>query len=46
MYESKEVPFRLILGSDAIKIIRNELDTQFKELEKWEAISMATDFSE
>jgi NAD(P)-dependent dehydrogenase (short-subunit alcohol dehydrogenase family) len=46
MYESIEVPFRLLLGSDAIKIIRNELDTQFKELEKWEAISMTTDFSE
>lgn len=45
-YEHSEVPFRLLLGSDAIKLIRNELDTQLKELEAWEKVSVTTDFSE
>lgn len=46
IYERKEKPFRLLLGSDAIKIIRDELKEQFKELEAWEKISVKTDFSE
>lgn len=45
-YESSEVPFRLLLGNDAIKIIRDELNAQLKELETWEKVSITTDFSE
>lgn len=45
-YESSKAPFRLLLGSDAIKIIRDELDAQYKELETWERVSITTDFSE
>jgi NAD(P)-dependent dehydrogenase (short-subunit alcohol dehydrogenase family) len=46
IYEGTEVPFRLLLGSDAIKIIRAELDTQLEELEAWEKVSTTTNFSE
>ncbi len=46
VYEGKEKPFRLPLGSDATKIILDELNMQFKELEAWENISIKTDFAE
>ena len=39
-------PFRLLLGSDAIKFVRGELDAQRKELDAWEALSLSTDFTE
>jgi NAD(P)-dependent dehydrogenase (short-subunit alcohol dehydrogenase family) len=45
VYESEEVPFRLLLGSDAIDLIYKELETQRTELEAWEKLSVATDFS-
>ncbi|MDR1124291.1 MAG: SDR family NAD(P)-dependent oxidoreductase [Elusimicrobiota bacterium] len=41
--ESKKVPFRLLLGSDAIEITRLELETQIEELENWKNISLSTD---
>ncbi|KAB2703280.1 oxidoreductase [Brucella lupini] len=37
-------PFRLLLGSDAVKNARAELDAQRAELEAWEDISTSTDF--
>lgn len=37
-------PFRLLLGSDAVKNARAELDAQRAELEAWESISTSTDF--
>jgi NAD(P)-dependent dehydrogenase (short-subunit alcohol dehydrogenase family) len=37
-------PFRLLLGSDAIQIIRSELDDQRAELDAWESVSLSTDF--
>lgn len=37
-------PFRLLLGSDALKNARAELDAQRAELEAWEDISVSTDF--
>ena len=46
IYEGNEKPFRLLLGSDAVKIIRDELNAQFKELEDWEKISIKTDYTE
>jgi NADP-dependent 3-hydroxy acid dehydrogenase YdfG len=42
--ESEKVPFRLLLGTDAINIIRPELEAQLKELEDWKAISLSTDY--
>ncbi len=46
VFEGKEIPFRLLLGSDAIKIISDELDAQYKELEDWKKVSLTTDFAE
>lgn len=42
--ESEKVPFRLLLGTDAINWARIELETQMKELEDWKKISLSTDF--
>ena len=38
------VPFRLLLGSDAIRNARAELDAQQAELAAWEDVSTSTDF--
>jgi NAD(P)-dependent dehydrogenase (short-subunit alcohol dehydrogenase family) len=38
------MPFRLLLGSDAISIIQAGLDEQQRELDAWKAISLGTDF--
>ncbi|MEB0260689.1 MULTISPECIES: oxidoreductase [unclassified Mucilaginibacter] len=45
-FEEANVPFRLLLGTDAIKIIRDELDAQYKELEAWEKVSITTNFED
>ncbi|WP_134087838.1 oxidoreductase [Olivibacter sp. XZL3] len=42
--ESKNVPFRLLLGTDAINSVREELEAQRKELEDWKEISLTTDY--
>jgi NAD(P)-dependent dehydrogenase (short-subunit alcohol dehydrogenase family) len=39
-----KVPFRLLLGSDAVRLVGAELDTQRQELEDWKGISLGTDF--
>ncbi|WP_446045650.1 oxidoreductase [Streptomyces olivaceus] len=41
---SKTPPFRLLLGSDAVAVIRDELATRTKEVDTWEAASKTTDF--
>lgn len=41
--KSEEVPLRILLGTDAIKIISKELEAQHQELEKWKSISIKTD---
>ena len=38
------LPKRLALGSDAVKIIRAEYQDRLSELEKWEQISIQTDY--
>lgn len=38
------VPFRLLLGNDAIEWTRAELDAQRAELEGWKDVSTSTDF--
>ncbi|MCO5936111.1 oxidoreductase [Mucilaginibacter sp. RB4R14] len=45
-FEEANLPFRLLLGTDAIKIIRDELDAQYKELEAWEKVSITTNFED
>lgn len=42
--EKEQVPFRLLLGSDAIQTIRKELEAQMKELEDFKDISIQTDY--
>jgi NAD(P)-dependent dehydrogenase (short-subunit alcohol dehydrogenase family) len=39
-----QLPARLLLGSDAVKIVSAELDTQREEIDVWKAISASTDF--
>lgn len=43
--ENSNPPFRLLLGSDAIKIVSAELETQRTELEAWRTTSVSTDFT-
>ncbi|CAM4038004.1 NADP-dependent 3-hydroxy acid dehydrogenase YdfG [Pedobacter westerhofensis] len=42
--EGDKVPFRLLLGSDAIKLTREELNSQQQELEDWSELSKSTDY--
>lgn len=37
-------PFRLLLGSDAVDVVRSELDAQRQELETWADRSVESDF--
>lgn len=39
------LPFRLLLGSDAIQIVTTELDSQLKEIEDWKDLSISTNFT-
>ena len=39
-----KMPFRLLLGSDAIRLVSAEMDIQRQELEDWKNISLGTDF--
>lgn len=42
--EREDYPFRLLLGSDAVKIVKNSLKERIEEIEKWEEESRRTDF--
>jgi NAD(P)-dependent dehydrogenase (short-subunit alcohol dehydrogenase family) len=42
--EAENPPLRVLLGSDAIQIIRAELNTQLAEIDAWENLSRGTDF--
>lgn len=42
----KELPSRLLLGSDAVNFAYNILDKRIMEYEKWETSSIKTDFKE
>jgi NAD(P)-dependent dehydrogenase (short-subunit alcohol dehydrogenase family) len=39
-----ELPVRLLLGSDAVRIVGAELDAQQQEVERWKDVSLSTDF--
>ncbi|MER5913945.1 oxidoreductase [Streptomyces sp. NPDC001982] len=44
--DADEAPFRLLLGSDALEIVGNELQAQTEELKAWKETSFSTDFPE
>jgi NAD(P)-dependent dehydrogenase (short-subunit alcohol dehydrogenase family) len=39
-----ELPARLLLGSDAVKIVGNEVDGQRREIDAWKELSVSSDF--
>ncbi|WP_449415814.1 oxidoreductase [Ochrobactrum teleogrylli] len=44
LVEGSALPARLLLGSDAVKVVGAELYTQRQEIETWKEISTSTDF--
>jgi NAD(P)-dependent dehydrogenase (short-subunit alcohol dehydrogenase family) len=44
LVEAPAHPFRLLLGSDAIKIVGAEIDSQREEIQAWKETSISTDF--
>ncbi|MER5805765.1 hypothetical protein [Streptomyces mirabilis] len=44
--DADEAPFRLLLGSDAVEIVGDELRAQIEELKAWQETSVSTDFPE
>lgn len=42
--EGETAPFRLLLGSDAVRIVNAELEAQHQEIEDWKELSISTDF--
>lgn len=42
--ESEKPPFRLLLGSDAVRIVRAALEARLREVEEWAEVSARTDF--
>jgi NAD(P)-dependent dehydrogenase (short-subunit alcohol dehydrogenase family) len=44
--EKEDYPFRLLLGSDAIKTVKASLEDRLKEIDDWEGESVKTDFEQ
>lgn len=44
--QGETAPFRLLLGSDAIAIVRDELQSRIDEIDTWAHVSSTTDFQE
>lgn len=42
--ESEQPPLRLPLGTDAVTIIRQHIQQQLSDLDRWESLSYSTDF--
>ncbi len=42
--EKENPPFRLLLGSDVVKVVSNSLKDRLKEIQSWEAESIKTDY--
>ena len=40
--DAAEPPLRLVLGADALGMIREKIELQRKELDRWQAISIGT----
>lgn len=39
-----DIPFRLVLGPDAVEVVEESLRQRTAELEKWKEFSSQTDF--
>jgi len=44
--EGEQAPFRLLLGTDAIQIVRDEYQTRIDEIDAWAHVSATTDFAD
>ena len=44
--ESEHPPVHLLLGTDAVKFVREKIATLTKEIDDWESLSASTDFPE
>jgi len=44
--DESEPPLRLVLGGDALELIRGKLDRQIDDMRKWEFITFSTDFAQ
>jgi NAD(P)-dependent dehydrogenase (short-subunit alcohol dehydrogenase family) len=44
--ESEHPPVHLLLGTDAVKFVREKIATLTKEIDGWESLSLSTDFPE
>ncbi|KAH6704242.1 hypothetical protein BKA61DRAFT_618199 [Leptodontidium sp. MPI-SDFR-AT-0119] len=44
--ESRDLPLRILLGSDAIKVLRAKCNETLELLDEWEEFASSTDFSE
>ncbi|WP_154794875.1 oxidoreductase [Occultella kanbiaonis] len=42
--EGDEVPFRLLLGSDAVRLVRSEYEKRIDEIDAWAHVSATTDY--
>lgn len=42
--EGEKAPFRLLLGSDAVEIVREELQRRLDEIDTWAHVSVTTDY--
>lgn len=43
--EGGTLPKRLLLGSDAVKVVRLEMEDRLREIGEWESVSKKTDFA-
>ncbi|NVC25510.1 SDR family NAD(P)-dependent oxidoreductase [Kocuria salina] len=43
--QADSAPFRLLLGSDAVRIVRDELQGRIDEIDAWAHVSRTTDFT-
>ena len=41
--EGREVPLRVVLGTDCLKVVREKCESTVKLLNEWEAVSASTD---
>ncbi|MFL9931719.1 oxidoreductase [Paraburkholderia sp. RL18-103-BIB-C] len=46
LVESERPPVHLLLGTDAVKFVREKIATLTKEIDDWESLSVSTDFPE
>jgi len=46
LIEAENPPFHLLLGSDAVKLVREKLDFLKSEFDAWEKLSLSTDVGE